>query len=113
MPAGKTVGIYIVNKGVLEHEIMFGREMEMEEGKAHGYHHSLFEDIPVDVFVYPSGKKIEVETEGTLEEIELEAGAPGVWLRVKFPAEAKGVWEIGCFVPGHYEAGMKAQFIIE
>lgn len=112
VPAGKKVGIHIVNKGVVEHEIMFGREVEYHEGYPHGYQHALFEEIPVDVFVYPSGEKVEVETEGMLEEIELEPGAD-VWLRVNFPSEAKGVWEIGCFVPGHYEAGMKAVFIVE
>lgn len=110
VPAGKTVGIHIVNKGMMEHEIMFGRERH--EGEDHGYVASLFDDVPADVFVYPAGKKVEVETEGMIEEIELEPGAD-VWLRVKFPAETKGVWEIGCFITGHYEAGMKAVFIVE
>lgn len=110
VPAGKTVGINIVNKGMIEHEIMFGRELK--HGEDHGYAVSLFEHVAADVFVYPGGKKVEVETEGGLEEIELEAGAE-VWIRVKFPEKFKGVWEIGCFIPGHYEAGMKAQFIIE
>lgn len=112
VPAGKTVGIHIVNKGQIEHEIMFGRKTTGHEGEDHGYGVSLFENVPADVFIYPSGKKVEVETEGALEEIELEPGAD-VWLRVKFPENLKGTWEIGCFVPGHYEAGMKALFIIE
>lgn len=119
--AGKTVGIKIVNKGAMEHEIMFGREVEFEErevaGKKvsvpHGYKVPLFEDVDADIFVYPGGKKIEIETEGKFAEIEMEAGAPDVWIRTKFPAGVKGEWEIGCFVPGHYEAGMKAKFIIE
>lgn len=110
--AGKTVGIHIVNKGAVEHEIIFGREVKQEEGRSDGYQKSLFKDVPVDAFVYPFGNKVEVATEGMIEEIELEPGAD-VWLRVKFPAEAKGVWEIGCFVPGHYEGGMKAVFIVD
>jgi len=112
IPSGKTVGIHIVNKGAIEHEIMFGRKLVQEANVPDGYTVSLMENVPADVFVYPSGNKIEVETGGMVEEIELEPGAD-LWLRVNFPAEAKGTWEIGCFVPGHYEAGMKAVFIIE
>jgi uncharacterized cupredoxin-like copper-binding protein len=26
--------------------------------------------------------------------------------------EAQGEWEIGCFVPGHYEAGMHAPLLV-
>lgn len=112
VPAGKTVGIHIVNKGAIEHELMFGREVEIHEGAPHGYKTNLFKNVPADVFVYPSGKKVEVGTEGGVEEIELEPGADA-WIRVKFPDSAKGEWEIGCFVPGHYEAGMKAKFVVE
>ena len=70
VPAGKTVGIHIVNKGAIEHEIMFGRELTHEAGMPHGYAASLLEDVPADVFAYPSGKKIEVETEDNETEAE-------------------------------------------
>lgn len=106
--ANKTVGIHVVNKGTVGHEVLFGREVKV----GGDYKTNLFENIPVDAFAYPSGKKIEVATEGKVAEVELEPGAD-VWLRVKFPESAKGEWEIGCFVEGHYEAGMKAKFIIE
>ena len=112
VPAEKVVGLRISNKGTIDHEIAFGREVIYEEGRPSGYRHNLFGDIPVDVFVYPSGKKVEVETEGGVEELEMEPGAE-VWLRMTFPAEAKGEWEIACFTPGHYEEGMRAKFIIE
>ncbi len=121
VPAGKTVGIRITNKGAVEHEIIFGREVEFKEKEVagrkimvpDGYKVNLFEDVDADIFVYPAGKKIEIKTEGKFAEIEMEAGAPDVWIRTKFPAKVKGEWEIGCFVPGHYEAGMKAKFIVE
>lgn len=106
--ANKTVGIHVVNKGTVDHELLFGREVKV----GGDYKTNLFENIPVDAFAYPSGKKIEVATEGKVAELELEPGAD-VWLRVTFPESAKGEWEIGCFVEGHYEAGMKAKFVIE
>jgi uncharacterized cupredoxin-like copper-binding protein len=108
VPAGRQVGIHIVNAGAIEHEIMFGRKVEM----GHGYQESLFERVAADIFVYPAGKKVEVETEGQFGELELEPGADA-WTRVTFPTDVKGEWEIGCFIPGHYEAGMKATFIVE
>ena len=112
VPSGKLVGIRMVNKDEVEHEILFGRDVESKDGLPVGYKVSLFEKVPADVFVYPSGKKVEVGTEGELEEIELEPGAE-VWIRANFPAEMKGEWEIGCLLPGHYERGMKAKLIIE
>lgn len=113
IPAGKTVGIHIVNSGLEEHEFMAGREVEiMVDGSPHGYKTSLFDGVPVDVFVYPEGKKIEVETEEGIKEVELESGADA-WLRVKFPEQSKGEWEFACFLPGHYQAGMKAAVIVE
>jgi uncharacterized cupredoxin-like copper-binding protein len=35
--------------------------------------------------------------------------APGgaVTFRLAVPADATGTWEMACFVPGHYQAGMK------
>lgn len=39
---------------------------------------------------------------------------PGGFASVTFalPADRRGEWEIGCFVPGHYEAGMKATLVV-
>lgn len=75
VPSGKTVGIRFVNKDEVEHEVLFGREAEYKEGLPVGYKVPLFEEVPADVFVYPSGKKVEVVTEGKLGEIEAEPGA--------------------------------------
>lgn len=119
VPAGKTVGIKLVNISVgEEHEVMFGRTlMKTKDGKPHGYEVNLFEKVPADMFVYPSGNKVEIETEGGLEEIELEPDGE-VWIRTTFPEQLKGEWEIGCFIEEpdkktHYDLGMKAKLIIE
>lgn len=119
VPAGKTVGLHFVNTGTLLHEVVMGRTVEYSEqvveGKTarvpDGYQSPLFENLSADVFIYKP-EKIEVATEGKLGELEIGPGGD-LWVRVQFPPELKGEWEIGCFVPGHYEKGMKARLIIE
>ncbi len=111
--AGKTVGLHIVNDGQIEHEVLFGRGglVFADDGAPEGFNIPLFEDVPADVFVYMP-EKVEVGTDGGLGELEMEAGGE-LWVRANFPDAVKGEWEIACFVPGHYEAGMKATLIIE
>jgi uncharacterized cupredoxin-like copper-binding protein len=120
LPAGKTVGIRFVNNGKKLHEFLFGRTvLKTAEGKLDGYQVNLFENVAADLFVYypVSGKMAMVEIGGAaFEEIEVEPGTE-VWMRMNFPAELKGEWEIACFVQepgekGHYEQGMKAKLII-
>jgi uncharacterized cupredoxin-like copper-binding protein len=119
LPAGKTVGIHFVNKGEKKHEFLFGRTvLKTPQGQLDGYQVNLFEKVAADLFVYyyPSGKMVEIGG-AKFEEIEVEPGAE-VWIRVNFPAELKGEWEIGCFVEepgekGHYDQGMKAKLIVE
>ncbi len=115
---GPSVLDYPTNKQSREklHEFMFGRALETVEGKTDGYEVNLFEKVSADLFVYASGKMVEVGG-ANFEEIEVEPGAE-VWMRMTFPPEMKGEWEIGCFVQepnakGHYDQGMKAKLIIE
>ncbi len=109
--AEKTVGIHIQNDGAMLHEVMFGRGVAYEDGTPDGFEVSLFEDVAADVFVFDP-VKIEVATEHGLSELEIDADGE-LWIRAKFPAEMKGEWEIACFVPGHFESGMKATLVIE
>lgn len=110
LPAGKTVGIHIHNEGGAVHEIMIGRVLK--QGGEHGYEQALTELVPSDLFFYYNPVKAEVE-DTKFGELEVEPGIRDIWLRMKIPAELKGEWEIGCFVEGHYEAGMKAKLIVE
>ncbi|MDO8530794.1 MAG: hypothetical protein Q7T26_01295 [Dehalococcoidia bacterium] len=118
--AGKTVGIHIHNEGKAEHELVVGRKVHMEEqeisGKKvavpDGYETNLFEMVEADVFFYNQGVKAEVGG-AKFGELEFESGVKDAWIRVKIPETAKGTWEIGCFAPGHYEAGMKTTLIVE
>jgi uncharacterized cupredoxin-like copper-binding protein len=111
LPAGKTVGIHIHNEGAIVHEVMIGRTAKAANG-GHGYQELLTELVPSDLFFYYGKVKAEVE-DSLFGELEVEPGVRDIWLRMATPAELKGEWELGCFVEGHYEQGMKAKLIIE
>lgn len=114
--SGQAVGLHLVNRGHETHEFMAGQRPRTMQGQTHGYEVNLFQQVAGDVFVYPSGIKVEVG-QGRFEEIEVGPGAD-VWIRANFPAAMKGEWEMGCFVQepdekSHYQQGMKATLIIE
>lgn len=114
LPAGQTVQLELVNRGRVEHEFMVGLEArpkehaEAEKEEHGGYMRDFFEGIDVNYTVEKG--KVEQEAEHGFE-VELEPGGRAL-LTFTIPADRRGTWEIGCFVPGHYEAGMKATLIV-
>ena len=105
--AGQRYEIVFVNVGVMEHEVLIGRDVVVEDGIPDGYEINLLDAIEVDVV----GEGWEVGTSGFVE-VELEAGKTVV-LHFTLPDSAIGTWEIGCFIPGHYQAGMLAPLVVE
>ncbi len=112
LPVGRTVGIHLHNHGKVAHELMIGRKLKTEDGVPHGYETNFFDDLETDIFFYYGEAKAELEG-AHFEEIEVDPGITDVWLRLQVPPELAGEWEIGCFIPGHYEAGMRATLIAE
>lgn len=49
---------------------------------------------------------------GEVWELNVDAGGVA-YLTFTVPEDYKGEWEIGCFIPRHYERGMGAKFIVE
>lgn len=94
--AGEPHLIHLENEGQVEHEIHFGRDANVAE--AH-YMENLFG---------PGGDDA---MRGWLG-LHLKPGESAK-IHVFVPESKKGEWEIGCFMPGHYEAGQKAPLIIE
>ncbi|MDZ7802105.1 MAG: hypothetical protein U5K81_15105 [Trueperaceae bacterium] len=107
LEAGRPYEFVFANVGTMEHEVLVGRDLVMVDGAPDGYETNLLDAVDVDVV----GDDWEVGTSGLIE-IELEEGE-SVTIHVTVPSELIGTWEIACFVPGHYEAGMKAPFVIE
>ena len=92
LETGTEYELVFKNVGMVLHEVILGRQMKLEQGMAAGYQELLLEDVEVETLL-----------------------EPGVELRVAFtlPDEKAGEWEIGCFIPGHYEAGMHAPLSIK
>lgn len=107
LPAGKTVGLHLHNEGKVVHELAIGRKPKADGG----YGEVLTELVPVDLFFYYGDVKAEVE-EAQFGELEVDAGIQHVWMRLQIPPEFRGEWEIGCFVEGHYEQGMKTTLVV-
>jgi plastocyanin len=131
---GQEVTLHLTNSGALEHEIMFGRDVMMTDGRPNGYMVEMFDSAGVepDVSVEMS---METESEGEehMEEDEhtegdehMEDEAHGFMVMV--PAshdvytmsftvteDMVGEWEIGCFLLDgvHYESGMVGSLMVE
>lgn len=104
LEAGVPYVLSFVNVGAMEHEVLIGRGLLVEDDVPDGYETNLLEGVEMDV----TGGGWYVEVGGVIE-FELEAGE-SITLEVTIPEARVGTWEIGCFIPGHYQAGMKAPF---
>jgi len=112
--AGKEYELEFKNVGEIKHEVLFGRE-SFKDGNEYNYKEYLMAGVTIDIEgtmkVGNKEMEFEIESNGLLE-LELE---PGVALKVHvtFPESLKGEWEMGCFIPGHYQMNMKLPLIIE
>lgn len=107
LQAGQPYELVFANVGSVEHEVLIGREVVVEDGVPDGYETNLLDAIVMDVFE----DDWMVRMSGMIE-FELEEGE-ALTMLVTVPEDLVGTWEIGCFIPGHYQAGMKAPFVIE
>lgn len=114
---GQEVTLTLVNKGVLLHEIMFGKNMETVNNRPSGYAEDLFASAGVEPEV--SGGVVE---EGEAHEhghagfmLVLPNSGDQATLKFVVSEEMVGTWEIGCFEQDgvHYDAGMKGKLIVE
>lgn len=108
---GDVVTLKLVNKGQLEHEVMFGREMATNEGRPNGYHIDMFSSAGVEPKVIGGEMSHTHDHEGHMVVV-----APGKEATMVFTVDEKmiGEWEIGCFLLSgvHYDSGMKGKVVI-
>ena len=95
VPVGSTVRFDFVNVGAIEHEAMFGDAHQQEEFAELGNHGDDHGDV--------GGHHGEVQA------ITLDADGSGS-LTMTFDEAGKTM--IGCHLPGHWDAGMSATFIV-
>ncbi len=108
LESGRPHLIRFVNEGALDHEVHFGREPNPETGL---YGQNLFAPQA------PGQSDGEHRSHGFLglhlppwedRSMTKPSGELHVWI----PRGLEGEWEVGCFIPGHYEAGQHAPLII-
>jgi uncharacterized cupredoxin-like copper-binding protein len=108
LESGKTYAFEFKNEDNLDHEILWGSKfMINDQGQREDYETNLFEEVEVIV----EGDGWEAHSPGLIE-LELKAGK-ALEVIVTIPEEVKGQWEMGCFVPGHHEAGMHTPIVIQ
>lgn len=122
MLVGQQVTITVVNKGVLPHEIMFGREVKNSAGNPSGYSTDMFTISNVQPIVTEvvSHEEDQGEDSHSDDDHDEEAGADHGFMveisengnpyTIEFTVteEMLGEWEIGCFLLDgvHYSSGM-------
>lgn len=115
LKAGQRYELTFKNVGAMKHEVMFGRDLIKRDGLAAGYREHLLKNVEVDVEIetWIDGKNREIEIEASgLKELEMEPGTE-VSISFELPPQAKGRWELGCFIAGHYEGGMRMDLLVE
>lgn len=87
VPANQVVRLILINDGAVLHDAHFGLDPDI------------------------LGRKYNTNLAHPFEMLEIPPGNEA-WITFEFTDDHIGAWEIGCFQLGHYEAGMKAPFII-
>jgi len=108
--AGMPAGMRVANKGTVDHEFMVYEKpkagataMELHDWARE---RSYFLGVQAKV----EGRVTDLERKG--KDVVMVMLAPGESATIKFIPKKTGTFEIGCFLPGHYEAGMKAVLVV-
>lgn len=104
---GRRYDLTLVNASQVEHEADFGRDVKTTNGSPEGYRQFLLRDVPVELV----GDGWRSETAG-VKGVDVEPGAT-VHVVFTLPTGKAGQWAIGCFEPGHYDAGMHAPIAVK
>ncbi len=126
IPAGREVTLVIRNAGRVGHEFMAGRDPEGNDFKQDlfaGLHVNI-EQVegsdpdqaqPTDAnHAEQSADEHHANGEGHAHGTMVEAQAGQTFVMTfTLPEERRGEWTTGCFLPGHYEAGMHGALIVE
>ncbi len=109
LQAGVPAEIVLVNKGKVAHEFMV---YDSPKGKV-----ADWDEYVMGATYFKNMGEIEGEFAGlgavagtSIFEVEVMAGKTAELI---FTPNRRGTFEIGCHVEGHYEAGMKAVFIVK
>jgi uncharacterized cupredoxin-like copper-binding protein len=119
--AGQQVVLELVNIGVIPHEIMIGKDVNVVEFRPRGFKHDIFEESHVSpVVVGGEGSQVEEHSgaHGNSHDgfmVMLEKNGDTATVSFTASKDMVGEWEIGCFEQDgvHYDAGMKGKFTVK
>ena len=109
LKVGQEVTLKLVNKGQLQHEILFGRDVVMDNNRPAGYQVDMFATGGVEPVVTQSIMPEEEDAMGHGNfMVILPVGAVAT-MTFTVTMEMVGEWEMGCFEQDgvHFDAGMK------
>ncbi|MBI1729089.1 hypothetical protein HY229_08170 [Candidatus Acetothermia bacterium] len=86
LKVGDVTTLIFINKGKITHDAHFGTDPDL---KGRLFNNNIV--APFDMLVLEAGERAQLT----------------------FTAKTAGTFELGCFQPGHYEAGMKVAFVIQ
>jgi uncharacterized cupredoxin-like copper-binding protein len=106
LQSGSSVLVTLRNVGRIAHHWSVGRTL-LPGG---GYEHDLLAKMKPEVLSGTGYRLVKTGPAGVI--IEVDSGG-AVTVRLTVPADATGTWDMACFVPGHYAAGMHAPLIVK
>ena len=112
LKVGQQVTINLVNNGQLAHEIMFGRDVVLENNRPTGYQQDMFEAGGVEPEITGGGSEMDHEAMGHGGYmVLLQKTGDQASITFTVTEEMLGKWEMGCFEQEgvHYDAGMKGK----
>ena len=115
---GQEVTLNLINSGAVEHELMIGQNVILEDGRPSGFEKDLFVSAGVEPEV--SGSKPEGESaDGHMHDnpgvmVTLPAGEAGA-IKFVVTKDMVGEWEMACFSQEgvHYTAGMRGKLVVQ
>ncbi len=116
---GDTIRLTLRNDGKTAHEWLIGRGL-VKTAEEQGFQQDLLALLNprLEGSQYAQeavGRRPPGRSSGAVRASRGLAIEPGgtVTLQFTVPASAKGEWSMACFLPGHYESGMRGTLIIE
>ena len=97
LKSGVLYDLTIKNSGTMGHEIWFGRNTKLQDGRVDGYSDNLFTGVDMALFVQltKADNPLEIDTTAFYE-VYLNP-METVKLEFTLPSSAAGKWELGCF----------------
>jgi uncharacterized cupredoxin-like copper-binding protein len=103
LKAGDRVTLRLINPSAIEHDFFAGRQPDPVAGR---YADDFFKDVQVEV----SGAGRATRETGAFRVLVEPLGTAQIVFAVP---DRKGTYEIGCFLPGHYQAGMMGKLVVQ